>query len=168
MTQNSGATPGGESENASRNSPYFYGDERVSCRAQQWAHDPWTFFRDVPQGCIACQLYKRIQALSSEKRKPCRLKGSKQPNEEALINIIELRIYLAQFYLLRSTFNDVFHDFARDPLTSLLKGHGLAEQGHSLAGLGKAANKGMCYRDLADTTRHAGVLLLSTTFKIEE
>lgn len=117
---------------------------------------------------MPCQLYKRIQALSSEKRKPCRPKGSQQPDEEALINIIELRIYLAQLYLLRSEFNAVFHDFTRDPLVTFLKEHGLTEQGISLASLGKAANKGMCYRDLADTTGHASVLLLSTTFNIEE
>ncbi|KAF4467286.1 hypothetical protein FALBO_5850 [Fusarium albosuccineum] len=149
-------------------SPRFYEDEPVFCRAQQWSRNPHEFFRYAPQGCIACQLYRIIKTLSSEKRKPYRPNGRNPPEERALISTIELRIYAIFFHLLRTRFHELFHsEGGTDPLASYLSAHGVGKQAKLSADFTKFNTRGDRYHRLAISTGHYGVLLLSTTFSIE-
>ncbi|KAH7237847.1 hypothetical protein B0J15DRAFT_553857 [Fusarium solani] len=137
------------------NSPRFYENERVSRRAQQWVNDPTSFFRHIPQRCIACQVFMRTQ--------PWR----EQPEEDALINTIELRIYLVFFHLLRAAFRKCFYTKGyKDPLVIYLVTHKLGEESSLSKCFSQMDKKGGCYHALATETKHFGVLLLSTAFNI--
>ncbi|RSL42965.1 hypothetical protein CEP54_015284 [Fusarium duplospermum] len=153
---------------------YFYEDEWVWYRAQQWSLDPSAFFRDwLSQGCVACLIYRRIQALSSQKRKPSRPKRSrhtipKLPEEETPISTIELRICLVFFHLLRTRFQDLFYFKHRiDPLAVYLSTHWLGERADLSKNFTKFNTSGGRYYELTTSTGHPGVLLLSTTFSCE-
>ncbi|RMI99758.1 hypothetical protein CDV36_015980 [Fusarium kuroshium] len=152
-----------------KSSPCFYEDERVSRRAKQWAENPSTFFREVPQGCAACQLYERIQAVSSGngKRRAFPPRGSKPHPEETLINTIELRIYMVFFHLLRTKFNELFHaNGHEDSLAHYLSAHGFGSRKELSSSFNKITRRGGCYYELTTKTAHRGVLLLSTTLGI--
>lgn len=152
----------------------FCEDKSVSYRAQQWSLDPSAFFRDgLSQGCVACHVYRRIQALSRQKRQPSRPKRSrhtipKLPEEDAPIRTIELRIYLVFFHLLRTRFQDLFYfKHRKDSLAVYLSTHSLGEQPDLSANFTRFSTSGGRYYKLTTSTGHRGVLLLSTTFSLE-
>ncbi|RSL82297.1 hypothetical protein CEP52_016998 [Fusarium oligoseptatum] len=92
-------------------------------------------------------------------------RGSKRPQEETLIGMLELRIYLVQFYLLRSGFHVIFHGGGHaDSLVPFLAAYGLGEHASLSAGFAVNARRGSRYHKLVAETGHPGVLLLSTTF----
>ncbi|RTE69058.1 hypothetical protein BHE90_016564 [Fusarium euwallaceae] len=133
----------------------FYQDDRVSHRAQQWVNDPTSFFRHVSQRCIACQVFIRTQSRHV------------QAEEDALINTIELRIYLVFFHLLRAAFRKCFYaENNKDPLVTYLVTHKLGEESSLSKHFSQTDRKGGCYHTLATETKHLGVLLLSTAFTI--
>lgn len=154
------------------NPRYFHQDQDLFDKAQQWSLDPSTFFRGaLPQGCVGCQIYRRIQALSSESSESRKKRKSSNPNErrllavEARIRTTELRIYLVFFQLLRNKFHEICSSEGNtDSLAIYLSRHGF-EQAALLKRFTYLSRKGRCYHLLTKHTDYRGVLLLSMTFR---
>ncbi|RSL78938.1 hypothetical protein BHE90_016419 [Fusarium euwallaceae] len=150
---------------------YFHEDQYLFHKAQQWSLDPSTFFRGaLPQGCVGCQIYRRIRALSSESSESSKKRKSSSPNErellavEARIRTAELRIYMVFFHLLRDKFHEIcYAERNNDPLAIYLSRHGF-EEAALLKEFTNLSRRGRRYHRLTTHTQYRGLLLLRMTF----